>query len=101
MSKNVIAGLALVAALALGSSPLRADVITPFGATVCGIGSCTLSASAGVYSGVDITFATPIALSAIVNLSATFTDVVGGATTGSPRFELYTSGADFFTVYLG
>ncbi len=99
MSKVLFVVAALVA-LALVPGVSRADTVAPYDGTV-GSGPWDLSSVGVSDSGIDVTFSTPIAFNAISTLSATFTDNVGGAGGGSPRFELVASNGDFFTVYLG
>jgi hypothetical protein len=92
-------GGALVA-LALAPGLALADTVTPFGNTT-GTGPWDLSSTATTYSGLDVALTSPTTFSALTTLSLTFTDISGGAYGGSPRLELYTSGSDYFTVYLG
>jgi hypothetical protein len=100
------------AAMLLAVAPVKADTVTTFGSTV-GTGpwqltsACTPSCPPYTepvplsYSGLDIQLSTPIAFSTLAVLSATFVDQAGGAEVGSPRFGIYTTGGDYFTVYLG
>jgi len=91
---------AAFAALTFTPGTASADVVTPFGDTT-GTGPWDLSSTSTTYSGLDVALTSPITFSTLATLSLTFTDISGGADAGSPRLELYTSGGDYFTVYLG
>lgn len=100
MFKKTLGGLAVLVVTAAGSVPVQADTISTFGSTTCGVGSCLLSSTP--FSGVRVTFTTPIDIGTIDSLSATFTDLTGGVDQGSPRFALRTSDpSTFFVVYEG
>jgi hypothetical protein len=97
--KKLLATVVFVT-LTFTSGMASADVVTPFGDTT-GTGPWDLSSTSTTYSGLDVALTTPITFSTLATLSLTFTDISGGADGGSPRLELYTSGSDYFTVYIG
>ena len=80
--------LGVVGALTLVMpSQANADNVIPFGNTT-GSGPWTLTSTAATYSGLEIDPSTPFTFSQLLNLSATFTDISGGAYGGSPRFSV-------------
>lgn len=93
----------LTAALFLvgGVSVASANMIT-VGDGATGTGPYTLVSNSSVPdSYVDVTLSTPIQFDDITNVSADFVDNLGGSYGGSPRIVLFSSGTDFFPVYLG
>jgi hypothetical protein len=88
------------AALTFTPGMASADAVTPFGNTT-GTGPWDVSSTSTTYSGLDVALSSPITFSALATLSASFTDISGGADGGSPRIVLTATNGDFFTVYLG
>jgi hypothetical protein len=91
---------AAFAALAFTPGMASADAVTPFGNTT-GTGPWDVSSTSTTYSGLDVAISTPITFSALATLSASFTDISGGADGGSPRIVLTATNGDFFTVFVG
>lgn len=81
-------GIALAAALLpMGISAAQADTVTPFGDTI-GTGPWTLTSTAITYSGLEVDPAASFTFGQLTSLSATFTDITGGAYGGSPRLSV-------------
>ena len=81
----------------------KAATYSTFGNTAvpCTAAGCVLSSSPTTYTGAYVEFAVPFAASSLTELSATFEDLAGGATGGSPRFLLGLDGGGYWSVYLG
>jgi hypothetical protein len=102
MKRLFILGLAS-ATMFLASFHAKADVVTPFGDTT-GTGPWDLTSTASTSSGVEVDPSASITFAQLLSLSATFTDISGGAYGGSPRISVgLQDGANenFLHIFLG
>src|SRR4051812_48021308 len=97
-----VAGAAAVLGVAMPTAA-KADTYSTFGNTAvpCTAAGCVMSSSPTTYTGAYVEFGVPFAASSLTQLSATFTDLAGGVTGGSPRFLIGLVGGGSWTVYLG
>src|SRR4051812_11596557 len=89
---NTIGAAALL--FMAGTSLASANVITTGGSATPSLGGYDLFVdSTHAFGYVNVSLTSPINFSSIANLSATFTDLLGGSAAGSPSIELDVTGA--------
>src|SRR5882672_10082955 len=91
------------ALILLPSFQTKADTLTPFGNTT-GTGPWTLTSTVSTYSGLELDPSASFTFGQLLSLSATFSDVSGGAYGGSPRFSVGLQdglNVNFIHIFLG
>jgi len=81
-----VAGAMLAASGSALAVPVTGTVVTTGNTT--GTGPWNLTSTAGTYSDVEIHITSPLLLSELTSLTATFNDVTGGYNAGSPRLAI-------------